>query len=59
MKTEIDHVKLGNGQEIRVVEEGREGSTVFVRPLGEKEIDRGETVYNWRGKMKRRHLNMG
>jgi len=44
MKTEIDHVKLGNGQEIRVVEEGREGSTVFVRPLGEKEIDRGETV---------------
>lgn len=44
MKTEISHVKLDNGQEIRVVEEGREGSTVFVRPLGEKEIDRGETV---------------
>ena len=44
MKTEISHVKLDNGQELRVVEEGREGSTVFVRPLGEKEIDRGETV---------------
>jgi hypothetical protein len=44
MKTEISHVKLDNGQEIRVVEEGREGSTVFVRPLGEKEIDTGETV---------------
>ena len=44
MKTEISHVKLDHGQEIRVVEEGREGSTVFVRPLGEKEIDRGETV---------------
>ena len=44
MKTEISHVKLDNGQELRVVEEGREGSTVFVRPLGEKEIDRRETV---------------
>jgi len=44
MKTEISHVKLDNGQEIPVVEEGREGSTVFVRPIGEKEIDRGETV---------------
>jgi hypothetical protein len=44
MKTEISHVKLDNGQEIRVVEEGREGSTVFVRPLAEKEIDTGETV---------------
>lgn len=44
MKTEISHIKLDNGQEIRVVEEAREGSTVFVRSLGEKEIDTGETV---------------
>ena len=44
MKTEFFYVMLGNGQQIRVVEEGREGSTLFVRPLGEKEIDRGETV---------------
>ena len=44
MKTEISHVKLDNGQELRVVEEGREGSTVFVRPLGEKESNRCETV---------------
>ncbi|MDB9512144.1 hypothetical protein PN499_13205 [Kamptonema animale CS-326] len=44
MKTEISHIKLDNGQEIRVVEEAREGSTLFVRPLGEKEVDKGETV---------------
>ena len=34
MKTKISHVKLDNGQELRAVEEGREGSTLFVRPLG-------------------------
>jgi len=43
MQTEISHM-LDNGQEIRVVEEGRDGSTIFVRPLGEKETDTGETV---------------
>jgi hypothetical protein len=39
MKTKIYHFG-----EVRVVEEGREGSTVFVRPLGEQEVDTGKTV---------------
>jgi hypothetical protein len=44
MKTKISHVKLDNNREVRVVEEGREGSTVFVRPLGEQEVDTGKIV---------------
>jgi len=44
MKTEISHVQLENGKKVRVLEEGRENSIVFVRPLGEKEIDTGEAV---------------
>jgi len=44
METKISHVTLDNKQQIRVVEEGREGSTIFVRPLSEAEIDTGETV---------------
>lgn len=39
MKTEISHF-----EGIRVVEEGREGSTVFIRPVDPKEIDTGEKV---------------
>ncbi|MDL5055394.1 hypothetical protein QQ056_17835 [Oscillatoria laete-virens NRMC-F 0139] len=47
MQTEISHFQLDNGKQIRVVEEGREETTIFVRPLGENELDTGETVkYN-------------
>ncbi|MEG4249368.1 hypothetical protein [Microcoleus sp. Pol10D4] len=44
METELSHIKLDNGQMLRVVEEAREGSIIFVRPLGEKEVDTGKTV---------------
>ena len=42
MKTTISYIKL-NDQPVRIVEEGREGSTVFARYLGEKEVDTGKT----------------
>jgi hypothetical protein len=44
METEFFHIKLENGQMLRVVEEAREGPIIFVRPLGEKEVDTGKTV---------------
>ncbi|NEQ39137.1 MAG: hypothetical protein F6K40_23935 [Okeania sp. SIO3I5] len=44
MQQEINFVTLDSGENIRVVEEGREGSTIFVRPLGENELDTGKTV---------------
>jgi len=44
MEIEISHVKLDNEQMLRVVEEGREGSIIFVRSLGEKEVDTGKTL---------------
>lgn len=40
---EISHIILDSGERIRVLEEGREGVTIFVRRLGEKEVDTGET----------------
>jgi hypothetical protein len=42
MKTKVSHIKL-NDQAVRIVEEGREGSTVFARYLGDQELDTGET----------------
>jgi len=44
MKTEVSHIRLDNGKEMRVLEEEREGSIIFVRPLNKDEIDTGETV---------------
>jgi hypothetical protein len=38
------YIQLDNGQWIRVVEEGREGSTIFVRQLQEKETDTNERI---------------
>jgi hypothetical protein len=44
MEIEVSHIKLNNEQWCRVVEEGREGSIIFVRTLGEKEVDTGKTL---------------
>lgn len=44
MKTQIFYLKLDKDQAVRIVEEGREGSTLFVRRLGEQEVDTGEGV---------------
>lgn len=44
MKTQIFYLNLDTDQPVRIVEEGREGSTLFVRRLGEQEVDTGEGV---------------
>lgn len=44
-RVEISHIFMeGETEPVRVLEEGREGSTIFVRRLYQEEVDTGETI---------------